>query len=246
MNTLLDQPIYINILFIATTLLTAYFFYVAARRSKLLLLIILTILTVQAYAGSAGFFQNTSGMPPRFTLLIIPSILLIVWLFFSKKGKLFLNKLDQESMTLLHVVRIPVEITLYLLFLHKNVPELMTFAGRNFDILVGISAPIIYYLGYKKESLSNGVKLIWNYVSLAFLVFIVLNAALSIPSEFQQFAIDQPNIAVLNTPYVWLPGFIVPVALLCHLASIRQLRNPELVHKYPENKRSGSKKKRRR
>ncbi|HVF96549.1 MAG TPA: hypothetical protein VM871_04480, partial [Flavisolibacter sp.] len=37
------------------------------------------------------------------------------------------------------------------------------------------------------------------------------------------FAFDQPNIAVLYFPFIWLPSFIVPVVLLSHLVCIRQL-----------------------
>jgi hypothetical protein len=42
---------------------------------------------------------------------------------------------------------------------------------------------------------------------------------------FQQFAFDQPNIAVLYFPFIWLPSCVVPLVLLSHLAAIRQLSN---------------------
>jgi hypothetical protein len=61
---------------------------------------------------------------------------------------------------------------------------------------------------------------------------IVVNAALSAPVPFQQFAFDQPNIAVLYFPFVWLPGFIVPLVLFAHLAAIQKL--------YSEHEKSGS------
>ncbi|HUQ96495.1 MAG TPA: hypothetical protein VM010_02440, partial [Chitinophagaceae bacterium] len=38
-----------------------------------------------------------------------------------------------------------------------------------------------------------------------------------------QLAFDQPDIAVLYFPFVLLPGVVVPVVLLSHLAAIRQL-----------------------
>jgi hypothetical protein len=48
-------------------------------------------------------------------------------------------------------------------------------------------------------------------------------AAPSTPSPLQKIAFDQPNIAILNFPFSWLPTFIVPIVLLGHLVSIRQL-----------------------
>jgi hypothetical protein len=59
---------------------------------------------------------------------------------------------------------------------------------------------------------------IWNWICLALLLNIVVRAVLSAPSPIQQFAFDQPNIAILHFPFVFLPGFIVPAVLFCHLA----------------------------
>ena len=58
---------------------------------------------------------------------------------------------------------------------------------------------------------------------LGLLANIVVNALLSTPTPIQKFAFDQPNIAILNFPFSWLPTFIVPIVLFGHLASIRQL-----------------------
>jgi len=129
-----------------------------------------------------------------------------------------------RKLTLLHIVRVPVEITLYWLATEKAVPELMTFAGRNFDIVSGITVPIIYVSCFNGSLVKNrGLLLTWNFICLGLLLNIVINAVLSAPFIFQQFAPDQPNIAVLYFPFVWLPSFIVMVVLLSHLVAIRRL-----------------------
>ncbi len=113
---------------------------------------------------------------------------------------------------------------MYWLAAQKAVPELMTFAGRNFDIIAGISAPVIYVVCFTGSVVKNRKLLLaWNLICLGLLLNIVLNAVLSAPFAFQQFAFEQPNIAVLFFPFVWLPSFIVMVVLLSHLAAIRQL-----------------------
>jgi hypothetical protein len=68
----------------------------------------------------------------------------------------------------------------------------------------------------------NGI-LIWNFICLGLLINIVVNALFSAPSPIQKFAFEQPNIAILNFPFSWLPTFIVPIVLFGHLTSIRQL-----------------------
>jgi hypothetical protein len=158
----------------------------------------------------------------------MPAILLLVILFTTKKGRLFIDSLPLEKLTYLHVIRIPVEMVLYWLFLSKAIPELMTFEGRNFDIVAGITAPIVAYFGFTKAKLGRQTILIWNIICLALLLNIVMNAFLSAPSPLQQFAFEQPNIAILNFPFSWLPTFVVPVVLFAHLVSIRQLLKKEV------------------
>lgn len=220
-----NLPAYISILFGITTILTAWIFYKAAGNSKPVLLVILVWLAVQTFIASSGFYTVTDTLPPRFLLLVLPPFLGIAGLFMSLKGRNFINGLDLKSLTILHTIRIPVELVLFFLFTYKAVPELMTFEGRNFDILSGITAPVIFYFAFIRKQFGRRIILFWNVICLGLLVNIVGNAILSAPFPFQQFAFDQPNIAVLYFPFIWLPCCVVPLVLLSHLAAIKQLSN---------------------
>lgn len=212
----------VNYLFIATTMLTLWFFYKASQ-SKLAVFILLGWIAIQGIVSESGFYTVTDTMPPRFVFLVLPALVLVAYLLLTKRGQNFVDSLDASWLTYLHVVRIPVEITLYLLFTNKLVPQLMTFEGNNFDILSGITAPMVAYLGYAKQKLSKSILLIWNFLCLALLANIVVTAVLCAPFPFQQLAFDQPNVGVLYFPYSWLPGFVVPMVLFAHLVSVRQL-----------------------
>lgn len=224
-------PLYISIVFGLTTLATLIMFYYAMKRSQIgvsKVNIILGVLTawliIQAHLTLNNFYNtDTRALPPKFPLLILPPLLTILILFITKNGRNFIDRLPLHDLTYINLVRIPVELVLYWLFLYEAVPELMTFAGRNFDILAGITGPLVAYFGFKKQVLERKTILIWNFFALALLLNIVVNAALSAPFAVQQFAFDQPNIAVLNFPFTWLPGFIVLIVLFGHLVSIRQL-----------------------
>jgi hypothetical protein len=216
-------PVYINLLFECTALVTTWFFYRAAGNSKKVLLVLLAWMAVQAFLGMADFYTNTNAVPPRFLLLVLPPVLFIIFLFATSKGRGFIDGLNQQTLTILHIVRIPVEIVLLLLYLYKTVPQLMTFEGRNFDILAGITAPIVFYFAFIKKTMPVKLLLGWNIICLGLLVNIVINAVLSAPFPFQQFAFDQPNIAVLYFPFNWLPGLVVPLVLLSHLVCIKKM-----------------------
>lgn len=218
-----NLPIYMNAGFILTAFLCIYIFYRAANNSKKALLILLAWLALQAAIGLTEFYTVTNTLPPRFTLLILPPLFFIAVLFSIQKGRIFIDSLNVKTLTLLHIIRIPVELILLGLFIYNTIPQLMTFEGRNFDIIAGITAPFIYYFGFVKNKLSNKLLLAWNFIALALLMNIVINALFAAPLPFQKFAFDQPNIAILYFPYVWLPGCVVPLVLFSHLAAIRQL-----------------------
>ncbi len=218
-----NLPNYISLLFGAITILTVFIFYKAAKHSKPVMIILLLWLALQAFAGLSGFYTVTDTVPPRFMLLILPPLILIIGLFTTHKGRSFIDSLDVKTLTILHIIRIPVELVLLGLFIHKAIPQLMTFEGRNFDILSGLSSPVVYYFAFVKHKLGRNALLAWNFICLGLLVNIVLNAILSAPFPFQQFAFDQPNIGLLYFPFVWLPCCVVPLVLFSHLASIRRL-----------------------
>lgn len=224
-------PFWLPLLFILITFCTISVFYFASGKRTILLVIILSFLLVEAGLGLTGFFTKTAGIPPRLALLVLPPLLFIIGLFISSKGRSFIDSLGMATLTILHTIRIGVEIVLYSLFLYKAVPGLMTFEGRNMDIISGLSAPIVYYFGYKKAKLPSAVILGWNLLCLAILLFTVINAILSAPTPLQQWAFDQPMIAILYFPFVWLPGIVVPLVILSHLSAIRQLVKSLLLKK---------------
>lgn len=180
-------------------------------------------LAIQAvFSLNHVYNTDTNAFPPKIFLLgILPTILAILILFSTARGRQFIDSLPLKNLTYLHVVRLPVELVLFWLFLNRAVPQLMTFEGRNFDIIAGISAPIIAYFGFVKAKLSRRTILVWNFICLGLLANIVVNALFSAPSLFQKFAFEQPNIAILYFPFSWLPTFIVPMVLFSHLVAIR-------------------------
>lgn len=218
-----NLPTYISLVFGITTILTVLLFYKSAKNSKTTLIILLTWLVLQSVIGLSGFYTVTSTMPPRFLFLVLPPLLFIIGLFTTSKGRQYIDCLDVKTLTILHTIRIPIELVLFWLFINKTVPQLMTFEGRNFDILSGLTAPVIFYFGFIKKQIDRKIILLWSFICLGLLINIVVNGILSAPFPFQKFAFDQPNIAVLYFPFVWLPCCVVPLVLLSHLATIRQL-----------------------
>jgi len=229
-----NLPTYISLTFGLTTFVTLLLFIWTIRnsnsepsrkKSTAILIGLIVWLVVQTILTLKNCYKtDTNSFPPKIMLFgILPPIVTMLVLFSTKKGRQFIDSLPLKNLTYVNVIRIPVEIVLFWLFLNKAIPELMTFAGRNFDIIAGISAPFIAHFGLTKIKFDRTTILFWNFICLGLLINIVVNALLSTPSPLQKFAFEQPNIAILNFPFSWLPTFIVPIILFGHLTSIRQL-----------------------
>ncbi|GAB3341306.1 hypothetical protein GCM10027299_55430 [Larkinella ripae] len=223
-----NPPFWLSLCFGAILLLTLAVFYAALRKAVptkagFFLIFLLGWLAVLGVLAQNHFFLRIDAVPPRFLIAVLPPLIGISALFLTKKGRFFLDQLPIQTLTYLHTIRIPVELVLYGLFLDQQIPELMTFEGRNFDILAGLTAPLARYWAGQNQPASRRKLLIWNGIALVLLINIVSHAVLSAPTPMQQLAFDQPNVGVLKIPFIGLPGFVVPAVLFAHLVAIRRL-----------------------
>jgi hypothetical protein len=215
-------PSWLYLLFGLTTALALAIFYLAARRSGRALAVVLAWLLVQSALSSSGFYAVTTTLPSRLAFALGPPLLLLLSCLATARGRAFLASLRLDWLTLLHVVRLPVELGLYGLFRHGAVPRIMTFAGGNWDILMGLSAPLVYWL-VRRQHAGHWALLAWNALGLGLLFHIVRVAVLAAPSPVQRLAFEQPNVALLHFPFGWLPAVLVPLVLLAHVAALWQL-----------------------
>ena len=225
-----NLPAYVSITFVLTTFLTVGTFLYAIKRAvfssmaaKILIFLLPFWLLLQAALAVMGFYLKTDAFPPRLPLFgLLPALFFIITLFIFARKK-FISLLSLKILTILHIIRIPVELVLLWLFQAGQIPQLMTFEGRNFDVLSGLTAPLVFWLAFRGGKINRPLLIVWNFFALGLLINIVVNAVLSFPFQFQQFAFEQPNRAVLYFPFVWLPTVIVPIVLFSHLASLWQL-----------------------
>ena len=130
-----------------------------------------------------------------------------------------INNRNTKISTFIHIVRLPVEIVLLYLFLNNMIPQLMTFEGINYDIIIGITAPIIGVL-YLKNKISKNFLMYWNIIGLILVLFIMIIGVLSAELPFRQFGFEQPNRGLQYFPFILLPAIIVPLVVYMHLTDI--------------------------
>jgi hypothetical protein len=209
----------IQIAFLIISLLSLLMLYWGTGKDKRLLL---SFIVWQIIVGILVFLKVFEKNPNLFPLLILGSVALI---FVSLK-RINISKLNPKILLAVHILRIPVELILFQLYLQKKIPNLMTFTGWNFDIIVGISALVIlFYQLLSKGKINRQFFMVWNGIGIVFLFVIVSLAVLSSPLPIQQFAFEQPNIAVLEFPFCFLPTCVVPIVLISHILLIKEQKS---------------------
>jgi hypothetical protein len=215
-------PLPLVTFFLFTVLVALFGFALATRWQKAALGLSLLWMLVQSAIALSGFYLQEKTIPPRFFLAPLPAFLLISLIFLTRRGQGFVDSMSLKWSVLLHSVRILVELTLYWLFLYKQVPTQLTFEAGNVDILIGLSAPLVWWAFATERIQKNGL-LMWNSLALLSVLNALGRALLSAPFRFQQFAFHQPTVAILTFPFILLPAFVVPAVIFTHLAIFRKL-----------------------
>ncbi|CAN5723106.1 hypothetical protein BH24BAC1_BH24BAC1_02310 [soil metagenome] len=195
-----------------------------------LLAVSLWILIISILAGQ-GFFADFTGMPPRMAVVVLPFVV-VLGLTFTRTPTTILQHVPLAWLHYLQGFRVPVEVLLWMLFIQNLLPVQMTFEGRNFDILAGLTGPVVGYYCFARRSWPQWVAVLWNAGSLALLLNIVVISILSTPVPFRYFLNEPANTIVAHFPFILLPMVLVPVAYSMHFFSLRRL----LTAEQPEGK----------
>ena len=162
---------------------------------------------------------RTFELPPRLPLFVIlPAFVLIGIVLTRSITSKILERTAVHFLIAFQWFRIIVEFVIYRAYLQGVLPEAVTFDGGNFDIWVGISALPVALLA-RNGRLTPQVLIGWNILGILVLantVRVFLSTA---------FFSDAPELGLEFTevPYVYIAALFMPLAMLVHGLSIKQL-----------------------
>lgn len=173
----------------------------------------------------SGVLTPSSDHPPPNGALLVVVLITVLIVAFGPVGRRLISRIGAPKLIAFQVFRLPVELILWALAINNMGPKLLTFEGRNFDILVALTALPVAYLVARKPN--KALVIVWNVAGMIILGVVLVHAVLAGPSPIQQF-FEKPDSSIVATwPYVWLPALLVPLAYAGHLLSIRQaLQSP--------------------
>ncbi|HEX8038266.1 MAG TPA: hypothetical protein VF490_03925 [Chryseosolibacter sp.] len=188
------------------------------RRMIITLLLWAAFISAWSLTGTMGDFSifPFNLMP----VIVIPIIVLVVFIS-SPVLRQALANIPPANLVQLQSFRFFVEVLLWMLFTKNLVPVQMTFEGQNFDILAGLTAPVVAILAHRGKISRPGL-MTWNVLCLGLLLNIVITAIVSTPSPWRVFMNEPANYIVAEFPVSWLPGLLVPLASYLHVMSVTQ------------------------
>lgn len=202
------------------------------RQSLIVAGVVTGILGLSTVAASTGLLSRFDATPPYVLRFIVPHVMLTIILSRSPFGRRLAVGLPVSALVAFQGFRIPVELLLHSFYREGLIPVQMTFEGRNFDIVTGLTAIPVAWLVARGQA-RNWMLYAWNFLGLGLLINIVATAIVSMPGPLRLFTNDPPNTLIARWPYIWLPTFLVTTALMGHLLLFRRLREDRELARMP-------------
>jgi hypothetical protein len=184
-------------------------------------------LVATAAIASSGWLRDFANFPPPLVLFLLATTTLTTLLAFSPLGTLLADGAGLPFLVGFQAFRLPLEIFLWWGVREGFVPPQMSWEGRNFDVLTGLTAAVVGGLALRHR-VPRKLVLGWNLLGLVLLINVVGVAVLSMPTPIRRFFNEPAIVFVAGAPYIWLPLFLVQVAWFGHLLVFRNLaRQPK-------------------
>lgn len=182
------------------------------------------LLALSAAASTSGLLANFDATPPYLMRFILPHVVftLIVGSI-SPYGRRLALGLPIAALVGFQAFRIPVELLLHAFYGEGLAPIQLTYLGRNFDILTGLTAIPVAWLAARGRA-PRWLLTAWNWVGLALLLNVVGVALTSMPGPFRLFMNEPSARFIADFPYIFVPTVFVTTALFGHVLLFRRLR----------------------
>ena len=185
------------------------------RRTTRLAAAVVAWLGLTALVAAGGVLRRFDATPPPFAALVIAVVVIGIGVPLAPLGTVLVRGLPLCLLIGFQIFRFPLELLLHRAYVEGLMPVQMSYSGRNYDIVSGITAGALG-LWLALRPAPRWVVAAWNLLGSALLVNIVTVAIVSTP-VFGWFGRDRLNTFVADFPFVWLPGVLVTAALMGHV-----------------------------
>lgn len=202
--------------------------YWAYRQKPNVAVVFLATMVVSAawmlgtFAAAAKGKLSFETRPPTMLFVFAGVFILAFGAGISRFGKQLAAALPLAVLVGFQAFRFPLELLLHQAYREGLMPVQMSYSGRNFDIVTGVTAAILGLILWKR-SLPKWIVQAWNVMGILLLTNILTVALLSTPLPIRRFFNEPANAWIKDAPYVWLPAVFVLLAIMGHVVVTRKL-----------------------
>jgi len=206
----------------ACAVVVASFRYLERATAQRVLVVLTAWLLYVGLLGYCGITGNSSMRPPGLAFVLVPVLLFVAWLASSNPGLRLASAVPLVVLLGLQTYRVAVELFLHELYSEGIVPRTLTYEGANVDIFIGLTAPLAAWVSTRGKA-GKRVAILWNVAGLLALFNVVVRFILTTPGPLHLIRTASPNLAASTFPYMYLPGFLAPQALVLHVLGLRAI-----------------------
>jgi hypothetical protein len=219
---MLEIPVWITILSVGTVLLSIVLLIPMVLKSKevrtqnkahiAVLMWVLWALFQSVLSLNRWYMDRTAGwfhfVFPWFLALAFAGVL-----YFTPRGKRWINSLNNNYHWLIQSARIPLGIALGALFIEKQFPQWTHIVPFHIEIILGTLGILFFAL---KNKMSPAAHLVFHALFIGLTLVTLIHGYGAIPFSHQAWSYTNPNFAYQHFPSSLFPSVVYPILLFSH------------------------------
>ena len=194
--------------------------YRARRQTTLAAILAAAWIAATGIAAARGVLRMWG--PPTMGPVLVGMLVIAIGVALSPLGRRIVANVSIAALVGYQGFRVLVELLLHRAYVEGVMPVQMSWSGRNFDVVSGVTALLLgAWLATGRRS--RGLVLAWNVLGVLLLANIIAVALLSAPTPFRVFMNEPANTFITHVPWIWLPAVMVLAAVMGHALVFRWL-----------------------
>lgn len=196
-----------------------------AARGRLGVAVLLWFVLVTALAATGLFSITSGGTLAIGVAVVVPIVIGLIAFRRSTALKSLATETPLALLVAVHAGRL-LGVFFLLLYAEARLPPTFALTAGWGDIGIAVAAPLVAWAIHRRAAGWRGLALTWNTLGFADLVLAVtlgVGSAVDSPVRFIYEAASSGTMSTL--PWLLVPGFMVPLYLMTHLAIFSRLRH---------------------